>query len=352
MTRRDEASGRGGRQRGVRPHTAGNAARFLIASCVALAALIGPAGADAQITIGELAPPDPPAICASGPSEGVPLAAARASYRVPVAGVITSWSTNAAAGFGQILSFKVYRPLSGTRYRVVGHDEPRVLVPSALNTFKTIIPVQAGDLIGNNDENAAEVPNACQFETFDTSDAIHFAGGTFGDGATFEREGLEPSMRLNQTATILPPPALIALVPSVGTVKGGTSVQITGSNFAEVRSVTFGAVPALSFTVDSESQITALAPPSQTLSATSITVTTVAGAATAVQPFSYSGCLVPKLSARNLKAAKKKLRKAGCKIGKVTKAGDATAKTGKVAAQHPPAGKLLAPGSTVKVTLR
>lgn len=83
-----------------------------------------------------------------------------------------------------------------------------------------------------------------------------------------------------------------------------------------------------------------------------VAVTTLAGTATAPQTFSYTGCLVPKLGARKLKAAKKKLRKAGCKVGKVTKVGDATVKTGKIAGQHPAAGKLLAPGSKVNVTLR
>jgi hypothetical protein len=326
----------------------------LIAFAVASAVLVGPTeGANAQVTVGELAPLGSPAICAFGPSEGVPQAAARASYRVPVAGVITSWSTNAATGGGQTLSFKVYRPLpGGSSYLVVGHDGPRALVPDVLNTFKTSIPVQAGDLIGNNSENATVAPNACQFETSNILDVVHFAEGNFGDGATFERQGFEPSMRLNETATILPPPTAIALAPTVGTFVGGTPVQIAGSNFSEVQSVAFGATPALAFTVDSESQITALAPPSQTLSATSITVATVAGSATTPQAFSYTGCLVPKLGARNLKGAKKRLRKAGCKVGKVTKAGDATAKTGRVAVQHPAPGKLRATGSTVKVTLR
>ncbi|MGE0068008.1 MAG: PASTA domain-containing protein [Solirubrobacterales bacterium] len=48
---------------------------------------------------------------------------------------------------------------------------------------------------------------------------------------------------------------------------------------------------------------------------------------------------------------KKKARKADCKIGKVKKLGDATAKTGEVVKQNPKPGKLLAPGTKIKVTL-
>jgi hypothetical protein len=41
----------------------------------------------------------------------------------------------------------------------------------------------------------------------------------------------------------------------------GTSVVITGTNLADATSVMFGSVPAASFTVDSDTQITAIAPP-------------------------------------------------------------------------------------------
>jgi hypothetical protein len=64
-----------------------------------------------------------------------------------------------------------------------------------------------------------------------------------------------------------------------------------------------------------------------------------------------SRCVVPKLNGKKLKAAKKKLKAADCTIGKVTKKKGATSKSGKVEKQSPKAGKALAPGSKVKVTL-
>lgn len=81
-------------------------------------------------------------------------------------------------------------------------------------------------------------------------------------------------------------------------------------------------------------------------------MTTEAGTATSTQLFSYEGCKVPQLKGKKLKAAKKQLRKAGCKLGKVKKQGDATIKTGKVVKQKPGPGKLLPPGAKVKVTLK
>ena len=63
-------------------------------------------------------------------------------------------------------------------------------------------------------------------------------------------------------------------------------------------------------------------------------------------------CLVPSLSGKKLKAVKKKLKKADCKLGKVTKKEGATGKTGKVKKQSPKAGKSLPQGSKVAVTLK
>ena len=58
----------------------------------------------------------------------------------------------------------------------------------------------------------------------------------------------------------LPSPAVTGVSPSAGPAAGGTPVTITGSYFTNATAVDFGAAPATSFTVDSDSQITASAP--------------------------------------------------------------------------------------------
>lgn len=65
-----------------------------------------------------------------------------------------------------------------------------------------------------------------------------------------------------------------------------------------------------------------------------------------------SGCLVPKLKGRSLKASKKLLEDAECMIGGVRKLKGATGRTGKVVGQSPKPGTQLAPWASVKVTLR
>ena len=60
------------------------------------------------------------------------------------------------------------------------------------------------------------------------------------------------------TYTPVPPPTVTGVSPSTGAP--GTTVVITGSNFLNASSVTFGGVSA-SFTVNSSGQITATVPP-------------------------------------------------------------------------------------------
>lgn len=71
-----------------------------------------------------------------------------------------------------------------------------------------------------------------------------------------------------------------------------------------------------------------------------------------------SGCLVPRLKGKSLRVSKKLLRDGECLIGAVRKqmgatykAGKVVNKAGKVVKQSPKPGALLAPWTTVKVTL-
>ncbi len=57
---------------------------------------------------------------------------------------------------------------------------------------------------------------------------------------------------------VLPPPAVLSISPSGG--PSGTSVKVAGSGFTGATAVTFGATPAASFTVVSDTQLTAVSP--------------------------------------------------------------------------------------------
>jgi hypothetical protein len=316
---------------------------------VALLALAIPIDAQAQATIGQLAPPNPPGQFSGSSDIWQKAVAGDPGYVVPSAGLITSWSTNAGKEPGQLLGFKLLRPLAGERFLVVGHDDPKPLTPSVLNTFKVDIPAQAGDILALNVKNGAMVQSAALFVTGNTADVYSGMTGDAPDGATLSEQESDSPDRLNVTAAFLPAPLISTVNPGSGSVKGGFAVAIRGANFAEVKSVSFGGVPAASFKVDAESQITAVAPASQSVSQAPLVVTTVAGSTAGT--FIYEGCRVPKLSGLRLKAAKKKLQRANCRIGKVKTLGVGSPKRARVQRQNPKPGRVLAPGAKVNLTV-
>ncbi|MDX3457169.1 IPT/TIG domain-containing protein, partial [Streptomyces sp. ME02-8801-2C] len=71
-------------------------------------------------------------------------------------------------------------------------------------------------------------------------------------------------------------PLLTVLAPPSGPTAGGTAVTLTGSDLLAATAVQFGGVAAASFTVNSSTQITAVAP-AHAAGAAAVTVTTPGG---------------------------------------------------------------------------
>lgn len=91
----------------------------------------------------------------------------------------------------------------------------------------------------------------------------------------------------NVTAYTPAAPSITGIAPSTGPTAGGTSVVISGTNLNTVTGVTFGGVPAASFIVTANNQITAVSPAGTGVA--SIRVTTDAGTTpdTAADDFTY-----------------------------------------------------------------
>ncbi|MEI9982556.1 MAG: IPT/TIG domain-containing protein [Aliidongia sp.] len=88
-----------------------------------------------------------------------------------------------------------------------------------------------------------------------------------------------------------PVPSLTGLGPSSGPAIGGTLVVITGTGLTGAASVAFGALPAASFHVDSDTQVTAISPASSTAGGVDVTVATTGGtsATGAADRFTFIG---------------------------------------------------------------
>ncbi len=148
-----------------------------------------------------------------------------------------------------------------------------------------------------------------------------------------------------------PTPAVTKVSPTSGSVAGGTEVTITGTDFNAASAVKFGDLPAATYQVDSETQITATTPKSAKTGRVEVTVTTLAGTSSPVRGFTYEGCVVPKLGGKTLKVAKQRIRGADCKLGTVGKVKRPAAKRNKVVLQSPKPGKVLAPGAKVNLKI-
>ena len=91
----------------------------------------------------------------------------------------------------------------------------------------------------------------------------------------------------------MPAPTVTAVAPAVGTLLGGTSVVVTGTNFtvatggSPVSAVAFGTTNAVSFSVQSATQLTVTAPP-HVAGTVDITVTNAAGTSATGAPDQFT----------------------------------------------------------------
>jgi hypothetical protein len=90
-----------------------------------------------------------------------------------------------------------------------------------------------------------------------------------------------------QTAPVaIPEPRIDSLDPTSGPETGGTTVTITGQYFTDATDVSFGIESSPSFTVDSDTQITASTPPGDP-GVVGVSVTTPSGSGVAAGAFTY-----------------------------------------------------------------
>ena len=96
--------------------------------------------------------------------------------------------------------------------------------------------------------------------------------------------------------TYVAAPAVSALSPASGPTSGGTSVVITGTSLTGVSTVTFGSTAATIFTVNSATQITAIAPAGMA-GTVDVTVATIGGTSATSGTDHYTYLAVPVVSA-------------------------------------------------------
>ena len=271
-----------------------------------------------------------------------------ATLASPVNGAIVRWRIQGAVGGPFFL--RVLHPDGKGSYESTGTSVGQSPSGTGLQTFATNVKVQAGDLIGVDPSHDTDeigfttVDGASYASIFPTP----FDGSIHAPSETFSGE------EISLSAEIQPAPEITTISPPSGPVTGTTLVTITGKNLTGTTAVSFGGEPAASFTVDSDTEITATAPRTSRPGKVDVSVTTLAGenANTRFDDYVYRACVVPALKNKTLKKAKTLLRRQGCKLGHVKKANaPKPSKVGKVLRQKPAPGKVLAPGARVRITL-
>jgi hypothetical protein len=333
------------------------ALRGALLIAVAALALLAPAAAQARtITVGSLLTGEfgvgvtflHPSVTLTNSA----LVNPEANSTSPVDGVVLRWRLgpqDAANAF----ALRVLHPAGGGAYTGAGSSVARFASTTSIQTFETNLPIRAGDLIGldllksNPTIRAASVIGVKPI----------YWSPILADGATSSPSGSLLDLEFGFNAEVQPAPQTVLVSPSSGPVTGGTQVTISGSDFAGVTGVSFGSIPAASFVVNSESEITATAPAAAAAGPVDVRVTTVAGTTPVVvgdrftytpPPVTASSCVVPKLTGKKLKAARKALARAQCKLGKVT---GKRGKAARVVKQSPKAGAVRAAGAAVNVKL-
>jgi hypothetical protein len=241
---------------------------------------------------------------------------------------------------------RVLHPNGTGAYTASGTSGAVTPTNTGLQTFNTSLPVHAGDQIGIDPTNptdeigVVEVPGAGYASIFPPPP----------NGATVPARSPQSGQEIELSAEVQPTPAITSIAPRSGSIVGGTAVKITGTDFTAASAVKFGTIPAASFAVVSETEMTATAPPTKKAGRVDVSVTTLAGTSLAVgaDRFNYKGCVVPNLKDNKLKAAKTRLRHAGCKLGKVK---GQKSKSAKVVKQSPKPRTVLPPGAKVNVKL-
>lgn len=275
------------------------------------------------------------------------LPEAGATLASPASGAIVRWRVQGAVGGPFYL--RVLRPNGKGGYEAAGKSAPATPTGPGLQTFETNLKIQAGDLIGidptsENDEIGVKTESGASYASIFPSP---FEGTINPPSKTFSGEEIELS------AEVQPAPEIASITPSFGSVAGGTVLTITGKNFTQASAVQFGTTPAASFTVDSDTEITVTTPAVLRPGKVDVSVTTFAGknADTRFDDYVYRACVVPAIKNKTLRRAKSLLQARGCKLGHVKKVEASAKKRGKVLKQTPQPGKVLAPGSRVRIKL-
>jgi hypothetical protein len=249
-------------------------ARVLIAALAASVFLGVPSAQASTVQVGQLFFPD--TACPGTATLLQRSVSVGPSYTVPSPGLITSWSFETGATTLTGLKLKVARPVGpvspSQSDTIVAESTAGAQTVRSVNTYPASILVQAGDIIGIY---ASGTANCQTVNGITLEDIFGQLGADEPPGST--NAYINDTGRVPVSASLQPTPGIVLISPASGSVSGGASVTIAGQDFTGTTAVSFGSLPAKSFTVNSDNLLTAISPPTATPGPVDLRVTSNAG---------------------------------------------------------------------------
>src|SRR5260221_1041821 len=223
--------------------------RFGLAAVVAGAlALFATGSAQAStVTVGSVLPPgsSPTAFGQVETFFNTALPEKGANLVAPVPGAIVRWRVQGAEGGP--FSMRVARPNGSGAYAAIGTSGGATPSGAGVKTFNANLPIHAGDLIGVDPTKDT-----------DTIGIVSVPGASYGfifpppfDGSTVAPSGTSAGQEIELSAEVQPAPAITSISPTSGSIAGGATVTITGTNLGGGSGLQFRAIPPNGFTLES-----------------------------------------------------------------------------------------------------
>jgi hypothetical protein len=193
--------------------------------------------------------------CAGRPCTEVVTALSSGTLAAPGNGRITTWW--AVSNVASTTELRVIRPtpsVTGQKYTGVATSAQQTL-GTTVTRFATSLPIGSGDLIGVT-ILSGDVVGVAQ----EAGAGFIIVATSLPDGTTSSATTPQVPYKLELGALLVYTPVVSGLAAGTGSTAGGDTVTITGDHLTESTAVMFGSKPAKSFTIDSNTQITAKAP--------------------------------------------------------------------------------------------
>jgi C1A family cysteine protease len=230
-------------------------------------------------------------------------------------GTTTAWFANAfkAQASGSISAVGFYTLSPGTTYSVytgaslsalslntsgtmtyMGFHTVTLPAPLAITSGQSFVVAVKVTSPGSNYPVAVEyaVANYSSAATAAAGQSYISSNGTsWSDITTAYSSTANVCLKAYAGGTVAAGPTISGLSPAYGSLAGNNAVVITGNNFKSGATVAFGGIAALSVSVGSATQITAVAPPAAAAGTVQVQVTTADGATsnTAADDYTYVG---------------------------------------------------------------